>query len=149
MLDDAEGSVPSNVKDGIPDTSSPPDAEAVEVTASEPESICVVDAIYFHNTLRCRTCRNIEEAAKAVVETTFSEEIESGRLRWTAINMEKQQHYVERFGLVKPTLILIRTVDEEEAAWMALDETWSLIRSEARFADYVKNETRTFLEACL
>jgi hypothetical protein len=53
-----------------------------------------------------------------------------------------------RYDLVKPTLVLIRSVDGEEAGWTALDETWSLIRYESRFAEYVESETRAFLEAC-
>jgi len=122
--------------------------ESVDLDASEPEPTCVVNAIYFHNTLRCRTCRNIEETARAVVEATFANAIAAGRVRWSAINMERQQEYVDRFDLVKPTLVLVRSVDEAEDAWVALDETWSLIRYESRFAGYVEGETRSFLEAC-
>ena len=110
--------------------------------------VCVVDAIYFHNTLRCHTCKNIEETAKAVVEAEFSEEFASGRLRWSAINMERQQQYVEEFDLVKPTLILVRSVRGGQSEWTALDETWTLIRHEQGFADYVENATRSFLEGC-
>ena len=97
--------------------------ESVDLDASEPEPTCVVNAIYFHNTLRCRTCRNIEETARAVVEATFANAIAAGRVRWSAINMERQQEYVDRFDLVKPTLVLVRSVDEAEDAWVALDET--------------------------
>lgn len=135
--------------------SSVPDAEKTEVDASsavngetESDAACVVDAIYFHNTVRCYTCKNIEATAEAVVEEEFAEQFASGRMRWSAINMERHQQYVEEFDLVKPTLILVRTVGGEQSDWVALDETWSLIRSEARFSDYVLNETRAFLEGC-
>jgi len=134
--------------DGGPETSTAGEVAAVEGDTPEPESICVVDAIYFHNTLRCHTCRTIEETAKAVLEAEFSEEFAIGQMRWSTINMERQQHYVEEFDLVQPTLILVRTVGEAQSDWVALDETWSLIRSETRFADYVENETRAFLETC-
>jgi len=118
------------------------------IVAPEAELGCVVDAIYFHNTLRCHTCKTIEETAKAVLEAEFSEEFATGQMRWSAINMERQQHFVEEFDLVKPTLILVRSVGDEQTDWVALDETWSLIRSELRFTDYVESETRIFLEAC-
>jgi len=139
---------------GVEDSSAPgfedTEAETVSTAVEPPESEppCVVDAIYFHNTLRCRTCKSNEETTKAVVEEEFAEEFAAGRLRWSAINMERQQHYVEEFDLVKPTLILVRTAGEEPSDWVALDETWSLIQSELRFADYVETETRAFLEAC-
>ena len=142
------GPVASDLEDASPEAAPAGAAETAEVAASEAESVCVVDAIYFHNTLRCRTCTNIEESARAVVEAEFAGQFTSGRLRWLAINMEKQRQYVERFDLVKPTLILVRSVGGEETAWVALDETWSLIRYESRFAEYVEDETRAFLEAC-
>lgn len=86
--------------------------------------------------------------AKAVAEEEFAEEFASGRMRWSAVNMERQQQYVEEYDLVMPTLILVRSVGEELSGWVALDETWRLIRSESRFSDYVKSEIRDFLEAC-
>ena len=143
-----EGPAASNPEDGGPEPSTAGEAQTVEADPLEPESICVVEAIYFHNTLRCRTCTTIEETAKAVLEAEFAGEFAAGQIRWTAINMEEQRHFVEEFDLVKPTLILVRTVGERQSSWVALDETWSLIRSEWRFADYVETETRTFLEAC-
>ncbi len=148
----SEADAPVESPDGTATEDAPlasdPEAGGVEVDASAQGPLCVVDAIYFHNTRRCRTCRNIEDAAKAAIETAFADEVAAGRLRWTTIDMEKQQHYVVRYDLAKPTLVLVRTVDGEEAAWVALDEAWSLIRREPRFAAYVESETRTFLEAC-
>ena len=142
-----ESSAATNPADGDLETSIEGEAEPAEVVASGADPVWVVDAIYFHNTLRCHTCKTIEETAKAVLEREFSEEFAAGQMHWSTINMERQQHYVEEFDLVKPTLILVRTMREEQLDWVALDETWSLIRSEVRFADYVENETRAFLEA--
>jgi len=146
----------ADVPEEGPATSSPEEAsletsstgEAVEVDASESESICVVDAIYFHNTLRCHTCRTIEATARAVLEAGFSEAFATGQLRWSAINMEEQRHFVEEFDLVQPTLVLVRSVGSEQTDWVALDEAWSLIGSELRFKAYIENETRAFLEGC-
>ena len=143
-----EGLTAPNPADGDLEISTAGETEPADVVASEEESVCVVDAIYFHNTLRCRTCKTIEETAKAVLEAEFSEEFATGHIRWSAINMERQQHFVEEFDLVKPTLILVRTVGEERSDWVALDETWNLIRSEVRFSHYVENEMRALLEAC-
>lgn len=111
-------------------------------------SSCVVDAIYFHNTLRCYTCKNIEATARAVLEAEFSEDMVEGRFRWSAVNMEQQRHYVDQYSLVKPTLILVRYVNDEPQDWVALDETWTLIRDESRFSLYVEEGTREFLEGC-
>lgn len=126
------------------------DAAPVEsVTASQSaEPACIVDAIYFHNTLRCRTCRNIEETAHAVMEAEFSGAFAAGRLRWMTANMEEKQHFVEQYDLVKPTLILLRSVDGEAQDWIALDEAWSLIGRESRFSAYIVDSTLNFLGGC-
>ena len=117
--------------------------EATSATAS-----CVVEAIYFHNTARCYTCRNIEATARAVLEAEFPVELAEGRLRWSTVNMEKQRRYVDQYSLVMPTLILARTVDDEAQDWVALGETWTLIRDESRFSMYIENSTSEFLGGC-
>jgi len=122
--------------------------EDVSTAESESESPCWVDAIYFHNTLRCYTCKNIEAAAKAVLEVEFADELADGRLRWSAVNMEKERQYVDQYDLVMPTLILVRSIGNAQQDWVALDETWSLIRHESRFSAYVDDSTRAFLERC-
>jgi len=128
------------------DIESEPLSTATVTPEARPD--CVVDAIYFHNTLRCHTCRTIEATARAVLEAEFSEGFATGQLRWSAINMEEQRRFVGEFDLVQPTLILVRSVRSEQADWVALDETWSLIGSELRFKTYIENETRAFLAGC-
>ncbi|MFC2079130.1 nitrophenyl compound nitroreductase subunit ArsF family protein [Candidatus Bipolaricaulota bacterium] len=112
---------------------------------TDPKTATVVDAIYFHNTVRCRTCKKIEETAKSVMEANFSAELASGSLRWSAINMEDERRFVEAYDLVKPTLVLVRRVGSDVQEWIALDETWSLIGSETRFSMYITEQVRMFL----
>ena len=121
-------------------------SEGEEAGAQEPS--CEVHAIYFHNTLRCRTCKLIEATAKTAIEDAFPDALADGRLRWSAIDMQKQRHFVEQYSLVKPTLILVRMVDGLPQDWVALDETWTHIRSEVRFTLYVTDATRKFLRGC-
>jgi hypothetical protein len=142
---DTQESQESTVSDSGDIQSEPLSTEAV---SPEAQPDCVVDAIYFHNTLRCHTCRTIEATAKTVLEAEFSEEFATGQLRWSAINMEEQRHFVEEFDLVQPTLVLVRSVGDVQTDWVALGETWSLIRSELRFKTYIENETGAFLGGC-
>ena len=154
----ASGSVPSttNGQTAEADPAEPATAEEPDLsevgTPNEVESfgepVCVIDAIYFHNTVRCATCMKIERDAWATIEAEFPDELEDGRLRWSTINMEEERQYVERYGLVKPTLILARTVGDEQLEWVALDDTWTLVRYEARFAGYIADSARGFLEEC-
>ena len=109
---------------------------------------CVIDAIYFHNTFRCATCLKIESEAKAIVEAEFAEELAAGKLRWSAINMEEQRAYISQYDLAMPSLVLVRRVGDEALEWIALDDTWGLIRSETRFSKYIGDSVRAFLEGC-
>ncbi|MBU0595146.1 hypothetical protein KJ567_00475 [Candidatus Bipolaricaulota bacterium] len=145
---ETQAAPPDVASDDVPPTVAEVTAEPASIADATPASVCVVDAIYFHNTARCRTCKNIEATAKAVLEAAFAEELAEGRLRWSTINMEQERHYVEEYDLVKPTLILARSVDDEPQDWVALDEAWSLIGRDARFSAYVEDSTRAFLEGC-
>jgi len=128
-----------------------PDLSEVEISnEAEPlgETVCVIDAIYFHNTFRCATCLKIESEAKAIVEAEFAEELAAGKLRWSAINMEEQRAYISQYDLAMPSLVLVRGVGDEALEWIALDDAWGLIRSETRFSTYIGDSVRAFLEGC-
>jgi hypothetical protein len=142
----SEDAVPV-AESGESDPMTTPD-DVTSVAGEDAEPVCVVDAIYFHNTLRCRTCKKIEETAHEVLTTRFADAFAEGRLRWSTVNMEKERHFVEQYDLVKPTLVLVRTVGGEAGDWVALDETWSLIGRELRFTTYVVESTTAFLGGC-
>jgi len=135
-------------------TAAGPGSEANEsdagVSTTQPVTsrTCVIDAIYFHNTSRCVTCLKIERDAKAAIEAQFPDQLADGRLRWSVVNMEEQRQYIERYGLVMPTLILARSVGDEPRDWVALDETWALVRNETRFSIYIGDSVGAFLEEC-
>jgi len=111
-------------------------------------SPCVVEAIYFHNTHRCVTCLKIEDDAKAIVEKEFAEELAAGKLRWSTINMEEERSYISQYGLVSPSLLLIRMVGDEVVGWTMLTESWALVRSATRFTPYIVDSIQAFLGKC-
>ena len=122
---------------GIPSDASPAVAEA-----------CVTEAVYFHNTYRCVTCVKIENAAKAIVEAEFADELALGTLQWLAINMEEERAYISLYDLAMPSLVLIRRVGDEVVDWTMLHDTWSQIGSSTRFSAYIRAGVGAFLEGC-
>ncbi len=139
---------------GEAENAAPGDADAsiprapAEDAAAEDVPPCSVRALYFHNTHRCYTCLKIEETAKSIMESEFPRAFSESRLEWLSINMEEQHHYIADYDLSMPTLVLARFVGGEEQEWVALTETWSLIRSDVRFATYIADNVRAFLGAC-
>jgi len=156
--DGSPGPAPETVAAAPEPSSGESSAEASASTVSPTETVstvevvtntaCVIDAIYFHNTFRCVTCLKIEGDAKAIVEKEFAEELAAGKLRWSTINMEENRSYISQYDLASPSLVLIRKAGDEVVDWITLKDTWSLIRSETRFAMYIVEGFRAFLDGC-
>ncbi|MEI6170977.1 MAG: nitrophenyl compound nitroreductase subunit ArsF family protein [bacterium] len=129
-----------------------PSTRAIPLTivTGRADGVCRVVACYFHNTVRCATCLQIEQAARETVEKTFSAELASGRLTWMAMNMEEEAYraYATLFDMAMPTLILVRVDGDAIAEWAPLENTWGLIRNPDRFSMYIADNVRVFLEAC-
>jgi len=106
-----------------------------------------VIAYYFHNTSRCPTCLKIEQTAREAMEEVFAEDFASGRLVWHSLDMEKpeNEHFVYDYELAMPSLVLVLMVEEAEIDWKRLDDTWTLIRDEDKFVNYVVEETKGYL----
>jgi len=128
-----------------------PDALA-QTSAAKPEeapkpsrSIVVT---YFHTTMRCPTCHNIEEYAKEAVRFHFENELKSGAVAWRVINVEEpgNEHFVKDYQLYSKHLIVSEIKDGKEARWKDLKDIWTKVRDEAAFNDYVKTEVAAWLK---
>ncbi|MBU1050315.1 hypothetical protein KKG90_09870 [Candidatus Bipolaricaulota bacterium] len=142
-----QGEPAESEKPGAPGFLEPAIEDSVPASSPVKEP-CVVEATYFHNTSRCVTCLKIEGDAKAIVEAEFADQIATGKLRWVTINMEDERAYISQYGLVSPSLVLIRKVGDEVAEWVLLEETWGLVRSTTRYSAYIIDSFSTFLESC-
>ncbi|MDD5265403.1 MAG: nitrophenyl compound nitroreductase subunit ArsF family protein, partial [Candidatus Bipolaricaulis sp.] len=107
-----------------------------------------VVATYFHNTVRCVTCRTIEQRARETIESAFAAELASGRLVWQVLNMEKKEyeHYATDYNLTSPSLVLALVEGDRVVRFAVLKDTWTLVRKKAEFEAYVVAETLAFLE---
>jgi hypothetical protein len=107
-----------------------------------------VVATYFHNTVRCVTCRTIEQRARETIESAFAAELASGRLVWQVLNMEKKEyeHYATDYNLTSPSLVLALVEGDQVVRFAVLKDTWTLVHKKAEFEAYVVAETLAFLE---
>ncbi len=96
-----------------------------------------ITVYYFHSSVRCKTCINIErmtkEAVNSIPTTTFK-----------AINTDEtdNKHYLTDYGLYTKSVVLVKPTGE----WKNLDKIWSLVRSEDDFKNYITTETNNFME---
>lgn len=117
--------------------------------ATEGTGASVVHAYYFHRAQRCVTCRGIETASQAALETSFADALEQGDLVWTPINLDepKHEHFVQDFELVMSGVVLAEEQDGKPVRWENLEDVWRLARDRDRLAAYVTEKTQAFLDA--
>ena len=102
---------------------------------------------YFHGTVRCMTCNLIEAQTRQAVAEGFAEAIESGRLELKALNVDEpdNEHFVEDYGLVTKSVVLVERRAGQADRWKNLDRVWELVHNEEAFVGYVKEELTAFL----
>ncbi len=106
-----------------------------------------VIAYYFHGTVRCETCLEIEKLAKNVVEQEFTAELATNRLVFTPVNYElpENAHFLTDYKLPCPSLVLVKQRYGKEENWKLLADTWQLVHEPFKLNAYVENEVRNFL----
>ncbi len=103
-----------------------------------PAQVCV---LYFHRTIRCPSCLDMESFAAAAI-SRFAAEQEAGRLAWRAVNIDEpdNQHYQQDYALEFNSLVLSRRIGGREVAWTNLPDVWALVGDKSNFTAYVEME---------
>ena len=106
-----------------------------------------VVAFYFHRSVRCHSCLQIEEWAKQAIEIHFARELSGGLIEWRPINIEESgnEHFEKDYALTGQSLVLVRMRDGQPVEWKNLKSVWELLGDYARFTEYVRTELSSFL----
>jgi hypothetical protein len=85
-----------------------------------------IQVFYFHRTIRCIGCINVEEAAFEAVSADHSANVENGSLEWRSINFDEEEnaHYASRYDLYSQELILIEIRDGVPVRNTKIAEVW-------------------------
>lgn len=69
-----------------------------------------VEVFYFHNTVRCATCRAVEAAAKQDVETLYPGFVRTGEIKFESLNLEEEKGkaIAAKLGVSGQTLLLVK-----------------------------------------
>jgi hypothetical protein len=102
---------------------------------------------YFHGERRCKTCLTIEAYAKETVDTRFAKQLGSGELAWKVVNYDGEGNgqFVEEFGLVSASLVVVETEGGEVVRFEVLQKVWSLVRDKTGFQSYVRDSILRYL----
>lgn len=69
-----------------------------------------IEVFYFHMTTRCVTCRTIESEARKNVEMLYPAEFNSGKVNFTALNIEEEPGKMigGQYGVTGQTLLIVK-----------------------------------------
>ena len=67
----------------------------------------VVEVLYFHGAQRCATCMAIEKNTKELLEAAYAEQLKSGKLVFSSVDITKEEALAERYEVSWSSLILV------------------------------------------
>jgi hypothetical protein len=69
-----------------------------------------VEVYYFHMTTRCVTCRTIEAEARKNIEMLYGDQVKTGKISFTALNLEEATGKAvgDRLGVSGQTLLIVK-----------------------------------------
>lgn len=100
---------------------------------------------YYHGTLRCHTCLEIERLSRNTLAERFAERLKREELEWRTVDYDlpKNAAALERYNLSSPSLVISRFRDSREIDWRVAEGTWREIKiSPGALMDYVEREVR-------
>jgi len=106
-----------------------------------------VVAYYFHGTIRCETCLQIEKQAREAIERRFLVEMAEKRLVFKPVNYDKPEnaHFLKDYKLPCPSLVVVRQTGGKDETWTLLDKTWDHVEDLFKFNEYVEGAVEKVL----
>jgi len=107
----------------------------------------VVIAYYFHRTVRCAGCLEIETNAQRVIETSFATQVADKKLIWVPFNLDDPggEEFGKEFDVSVSTLVLSKEKNGNQTEYKKLEKVWQLVHDPNAFDTYVRNEVQQFL----
>jgi hypothetical protein len=69
-----------------------------------------IEVYYFHMTIRCEACKTVEAEAKKNIELLYPEELKSGKISFTALNLDEVSGRTlgEKLGINSQALLIVK-----------------------------------------
>ena len=103
---------------------------------------------YFMTSVRCPSCRKIEEYTKETVEKNFAVDLKNNRMQWRIIEVDKPEnrYFINEYKLYTKSVVLVKMRKGKRVSWKNLDRVWELLGDKDAFMSYVSHEVKQFLE---
>lgn len=114
------------------------------VDGVEPEVV----VFYFDGDIKCTLCENIDAYTLEAIKQFFADELASGTLSYRKHNTDRPQHahYATEYKLYSKSVVLVRRENGEQVDWKNLEKIWDLSYDKPAFIEYIRVNTREFLD---
>ena len=84
----------------------------------------------------------IEQYSREAIEKYFPEQLKTGRLTFSVINidMPENEHFVKDYQLYTRSLIVAEFKNGKQIKWTNLEKVWNNIKDRDAFYNYIKTE---------
>jgi len=123
------------------------ESNAADTAKTPDKNSPTVIAYYFHRTMRCPGCLEIEAKAQQVIENSFANQITDEKLMWIPFNLDDPggEEFEKEFDVSVSTLVLSRMTNENHIEYKKLEKVWDFIGDRVKFDTYIQNEVRRFM----
>lgn len=108
----------------------------------------VVKVRYFYSeTHRCGSCMKIEAYTKKAVNESFANELKSGKLEFSLVDMDEavNKPAMKKYKLFTKSVVVSEYSGDEEVRWQNLEKVWKLLGNEEKFKGYISREIQSYL----
>lgn len=124
-------------------------SQAAESSTTDTGDVTKVVVYYFSEGKECSTCENIESYTREALETYFSHELSSGVIAWRSIDVDERrhEHFIPEYNLYTKSVVLVQCEHGRQVRWKNLEAVWDLVYDKPSFMEYIRDQTREYLDA--
>ena len=113
------------------------------------EKVGTVELLYFHGKQRCLTCMATEKFSTETVAKEFQEQVDSGKLIYKIIDIDKEEALADKYKVASSSLILITHTSQGEKVTNLTQFAFSCARKESEkfckdLTEIIKGELSLF-----
>ena len=113
------------------------------------EKVGTVELLYFHGKQRCLTCMAIEKYSTETIAKEFQEQVDSGKLIYKIIDIDKEEALADKYKVASSSLILISHTSQGEKVTNLTQFAFSCARKESEkfckdLTEIIKGELSLF-----
>jgi hypothetical protein len=105
-----------------------------------------IDVKYFHATIRCASCIQIEDFISKTVNLAFEKELKDSTIKLTSLDFMQPENepLMKKYGFDTQALIISKVVDGKEVKFKNLDLIWDYLSDFSKFEKYIEDEIKIF-----